>query len=167
MFKISPFSTPRKTQQLQVPSFSVPACIPARRVLCPSASRTDPQGTASCPWSFSSPLSSRLRRARPRLKTSPPQSSAPFSEKVGKANVPTAFLPLVFSSALYSASRRSSSARSASCFPPFFASFPALFFIQSQTKTAMTIPTKRPAAAVPIARRPPPHSCCSGRFVVV
>uniref|UniRef100_A0A914MAE1 Transmembrane protein n=1 Tax=Meloidogyne incognita TaxID=6306 RepID=A0A914MAE1_MELIC len=152
MFKISPFSTPRKTQQLQVPSFSVPACIPARRVLFPSASRTDPQGTASCPWPFSSPLSSRLRRSRPRLKAAPPQSSAPFSEKMGKeANVPTAFLPLVFSSALYSASRRSSSARSASCFPPFFVSFPALFFIQSQTKTAMMIPTMRPTA-MPIAR---------------
>uniref|UniRef100_A0A914MBG7 Transmembrane protein n=1 Tax=Meloidogyne incognita TaxID=6306 RepID=A0A914MBG7_MELIC len=155
MFKISPFSTPRKTQQLQVPSFSVPACIPVRRVLFPSASRTDPQGTASCPWPFSSPLSSRLQRSSRRLKTAPPRSSfrPPFSEKMGKeANVPTTFLPLVFSSALYSASRRSSSARSASCFPPFFVSFPALFFIQSQTKTAMMIPTMRPAAAMPIAR---------------
>uniref|UniRef100_A0A914P1U0 Transmembrane protein n=1 Tax=Meloidogyne incognita TaxID=6306 RepID=A0A914P1U0_MELIC len=153
MFKISPFSTPRKTRQLQVPSFSVPDCIPARGVLCPSASRTDPQGTAACPWPFSSPLSSRLRQARPRLKAAPPQSSfrSLFSEKMGKeANVPTTFLPLVFSSALYSASRRSS-ARSASCFPPFFLSFPAFSLIKSQTKTAMTIPKKTPEAAMPIA----------------
>uniref|UniRef100_A0A914NCV1 Uncharacterized protein n=1 Tax=Meloidogyne incognita TaxID=6306 RepID=A0A914NCV1_MELIC len=66
------------------PIVQVPACIPARRFHCPSASRTDPQGTASCPWPFSSPLSSRLRRSRPRLKAAPPQSSAPFSEKWGK-----------------------------------------------------------------------------------